>query len=90
MRRPVAVLRRSLELRRRAGTRPIDLRDRVWILWSGVPRDPNGVAIDKSISPNRIYVVDSVNNRVLAWKDVTALTTVRGTWCLASRTFIQG
>jgi sugar lactone lactonase YvrE len=33
------------------------------------------MAIDKSISPNRIYVVDTANNRVLAWSSLTAFTT---------------
>jgi len=35
---------------------------------------PGGVAIDKSVTPNRIYVSDDANNRVLGWRDVTALT----------------
>lgn len=33
------------------------------------------VAIDKSIVPNRIYVSDYANNRVLAWNDIAAFTT---------------
>lgn len=36
--------------------------------------DPFEVAIDRSVSPNRIYVADSVNNRVLGWDSVAALT----------------
>jgi sugar lactone lactonase YvrE len=34
---------------------------------------PWGVAIDTSRSPNGIWVLDSSNNRVLGWRDVTAL-----------------
>ena len=33
------------------------------------------VAIDKSVTPNRIYVVDTNNNRVLAWSNLAAFTT---------------
>lgn len=33
---------------------------------------PRGVAIDRSVVPNRLYVADTNNNRVLAWADVTA------------------
>jgi len=33
------------------------------------------VAIDRSVSPNRVYVADSGNNRVLAWSDVAAFKT---------------
>jgi sugar lactone lactonase YvrE len=36
--------------------------------------DPIAVAIDRSITPNRIYVSDYLNNRVLGWADVSALT----------------
>src|SRR5262249_9069562 len=36
--------------------------------------EPDGVAIDMSVSPNRIYVADSQNNRVLAWQSVAAFT----------------
>src|SRR6202050_5664178 len=32
------------------------------------------VAVDKSVTPNRIYVVDSGNNRVLGWSTETAYT----------------
>lgn len=35
--------------------------------------DPWGVAIDASRSPNGIWIVDANNNRVLGWRDVTAL-----------------
>lgn len=39
--------------------------------------DPNegGVAIDRSVVPNRIYVSDPSNNRVLAWNNISAFTT---------------
>ncbi|MGR8934565.1 MAG: NHL repeat-containing protein [Gammaproteobacteria bacterium] len=33
------------------------------------------VAIDRSVTPNRIYVSDPSNNRVLAWNTVAAFTT---------------
>jgi uncharacterized protein (TIGR03437 family) len=33
---------------------------------------PSGVAVDTSVSPTPIYVSDSSNNRVLAWKDATS------------------
>jgi len=35
---------------------------------------PMSVAIDQSVIPNRIYVSDFNNNRVLGWADVSALT----------------
>jgi sugar lactone lactonase YvrE len=35
---------------------------------------PIGISIDKSVTPNRLYVVDSGNNRVLGYRDITALT----------------
>jgi sugar lactone lactonase YvrE len=35
---------------------------------------PNSVAIDTSVVPNRLYVADQLNNRVLGWHDVTALS----------------
>ena len=35
---------------------------------------PQGVAIDASTTPNRLYVADVQNSRVLGWKDVTAFT----------------
>jgi hypothetical protein len=34
---------------------------------------PWGVALDKSVTPNRLYVVDSQNNRVLGYVSVAAL-----------------
>src|SRR5438876_10139718 len=34
--------------------------------------DPSGTAIDRSVTPNRIYVADSGNSRVLAWADAAA------------------
>ncbi len=37
-------------------------------------RQPYGVAIDTSATPNRLYVVDTYNNRVLGWNDVATLT----------------
>jgi sugar lactone lactonase YvrE len=33
---------------------------------------PSGVAVDLSVTPNRLYVVDSFNSRVLGFKDVSA------------------
>ena len=35
---------------------------------------PAFVAIDTSVVPNRLYVGDQLNDRVLGWKDVTALS----------------
>ena len=34
---------------------------------------PTGVAIDKSVSPNRLWVADALNHRVLGWRDVSSL-----------------
>src|SRR5271154_5358556 len=36
-----------------------------------------GIAIDTSSIPNRVYVADQVNNRVLGWASVAALTNDR-------------
>ncbi|HJT89101.1 MAG TPA: hypothetical protein VJ732_14635 [Bryobacteraceae bacterium] len=33
---------------------------------------PQGVALDNSVSPPMVYVADTVNNRVLAWKNAVA------------------
>src|SRR5260370_11651396 len=33
--------------------------------------NPQSVAIDSSVTTNRLYVTDTVNSRVLAYKDVT-------------------
>jgi hypothetical protein len=33
---------------------------------------PTAVAIDRSVTSNRIYVADSHNNRVLGWSSATA------------------
>jgi sugar lactone lactonase YvrE len=35
---------------------------------------PESVAIDKSVTPNRVYVSDSVNNRVLGWADAASFS----------------
>ena len=35
---------------------------------------PNGIALDTSVTPNILYVSDTFNNRVLAWKDATGFT----------------
>ncbi len=35
---------------------------------------PSAVAIDTSARPNRVYVVDTGNSRVLGWKDAATLT----------------
>ncbi len=37
--------------------------------------DASAVAIDRSTIPNRIYVSDFANNRVLGWNDIAAFTT---------------
>ncbi|HEX8703602.1 MAG TPA: PKD domain-containing protein [Myxococcaceae bacterium] len=36
---------------------------------------PYAVAIDTSVTPNRVYVADTGNSRVLAWADVTGFQT---------------
>src|ERR1035441_5426026 len=36
---------------------------------------PQGVALDNSVSPPRLYVSDYANNRVLAWKNAATFTT---------------
>ncbi len=35
--------------------------------------EPRGVAIDRSVTPNRVYVADSFYHRVLGWSNVDAL-----------------
>ncbi|HEY2106110.1 MAG TPA: hypothetical protein VGH29_10025, partial [Candidatus Binataceae bacterium] len=40
-----------------------------------VYNSPNQIAIDKSVSPNRLYVADSQNGRVLGYHSATALVT---------------
>ena len=35
---------------------------------------PNGIALDTSVTPNILYVSDTFNNRVLAWKNATGFT----------------
>ncbi len=35
---------------------------------------PNGIALDPSTSPPMVYVADTLNNRVLAWKNATSFT----------------
>ncbi len=34
--------------------------------------EPEGIALDTSVSPPRLYLADSDNNRILAWADATA------------------
>ncbi len=36
--------------------------------------NPQSVAVDSSIVPNRLYVADAGNHRVLGWRSITALT----------------
>ena len=36
--------------------------------------DPWTVAIDASVTPNRLYVADSFNNRVLGWRDAASFS----------------
>lgn len=36
--------------------------------------NPAAVAIDRSVVPNRVYVADNQNSRVLGWRSVDALT----------------
>jgi len=35
---------------------------------------PNGIALDTSTTPPMVYVADTLNNRVLAWKDATGFS----------------
>jgi sugar lactone lactonase YvrE len=35
---------------------------------------PDGIALDTSVSPPRVYVVDTLNSRVLAWANATSFT----------------
>ncbi|HJU12566.1 MAG TPA: NHL repeat-containing protein [Candidatus Binataceae bacterium] len=35
---------------------------------------PFGIAIDRTVTPNHIYVADAGNNRVLGWSDITSFT----------------
>ena len=37
-------------------------------------KDPFGVGVDKSVTPNRIYVADTDNNRILGWANEQDLT----------------
>ena len=39
---------------------------------------PTGVAIDRSVTPNRIYVTDLRHDRVLGWSDVGGCRGTRG------------
>jgi sugar lactone lactonase YvrE len=34
---------------------------------------PEGIAVDASVTPNRLYVADTENHRVLGWRDVASL-----------------
>ena len=36
--------------------------------------NPSGIALDTSVTPPRIYVADTGNNRILAWKDAVGFT----------------
>ncbi len=36
--------------------------------------NPSGIALDTSVTPPRIYVADTGNNRILAWKDAVNFT----------------
>jgi len=36
---------------------------------------PKGVAIDQSVTPNRLYIADTENNRVLGYSDISLLIT---------------
>ena len=36
--------------------------------------NPAGIALDTSVTPPRLYVADTRNNRVLAWKDAVGFT----------------
>jgi hypothetical protein len=36
-------------------------------------QNPQAVAVDRSVTPNRLYVADAGNHRVLAWRSISAL-----------------
>jgi sugar lactone lactonase YvrE len=40
----------------------------------GGPSSPAGIALDRSMSPNRLYVADTNNNRVLGYKNLASFT----------------
>jgi sugar lactone lactonase YvrE len=39
---------------------------------------PSRVAVDRSVSPNRVYLADTANSRVLGWNDVATLLNGQG------------
>src|SRR5664280_50540 len=39
--------------------------------------NPTGIALDTSVTPPRIYVADTGNNRILAWKDAVNFTNAK-------------
>jgi len=36
---------------------------------------PKGIVVDQSVTPNRLYIADTQNNRVLGYSDISSLTT---------------
>ena len=40
--------------------------------------DPRRIAIDTTVTPNHLYVVDFGNCRILGWNDTSSLTNARG------------
>src|SRR5689334_18165179 len=43
--------------------------------WTSRTRHSGRSLIDTSRTPNRVYVADTANNRVLGWSNITAFTT---------------
>src|SRR5579859_144152 len=43
------------------------------ILDNGGLSNPRAVAVDRSVTPNRLYVVDLGNHRVLGWRSIAGL-----------------
>ena len=43
------------------------------ILNNGGLSNPRAVAVDRSVTPNRLYVVDLGNHRVLGWRSIQGL-----------------
>ena len=39
--------------------------------------EPQGLALDTSTTPPAIYVADTLNNRVMAWKNATGFLEIR-------------
>jgi DNA-binding beta-propeller fold protein YncE len=52
--------------------------------------NPMGVAVDRSVSPNRVYVADTANHRVLGWSDIDAFLARRPADLVLGRKDVYG